>query len=62
MISGGTIVKNNKLIYSPNGIPIGEPLKLADGTIALRIKRGEVIDDVRLDYLMLKTCEKLKKE
>ena len=55
-------MQNSKLIYSPNGIPLGEPVQFADGTIALRIKRGEVIDDVRLDYIMVETCKKLKKE
>jgi len=53
-------MKNTKLIYTPKGVPLGEPVKREDGTFALRVKNGNKVDEVSIDFIIAALFEKMK--
>ena len=55
-------MKNNNLIYTPKGVPIGEPIIRADGTFVLRLKKGEKMDEVSIDYIISALVDKLTRQ
>ena len=52
-------MKNNKLVYTPEGIPLGEPTIGPDGTIGLKIKKDNITEYVSLDYIFTATIRKI---
>lgn len=55
-------MKNNKLIYTLKGVLIGEPIIRADGIFVLRLKKGEKMEEVSIDYIISASVDKLTKQ
>ena len=45
-------MKNLNLIYTPSGLPIGEPIIKEDGSYGLLIKRDGNSDIITLEYVI----------
>lgn len=45
-------MKNKNLIYTPLGVPVGEPIIGEDGRRYLRIKKGELYDLIAIEDLL----------
>ena len=54
-------MKNSKLIYTPNGIPVGEPVVDENGNYYLRVKHGPRTDDIAITQIFYQTIKKLEK-
>ena len=55
-------MKNPKLIYTPNGLPVGEPVVDEYGKYYLRIKNGDKYDDISIDDIFYQSMSKTNKK
>lgn len=55
-------MKNPKLIYTPNGLPVGEPVVDEYGKYYLRIKNGDKYDDISIDDIFYQSMNKTNKK